>query len=416
VGRASHRWLPVPVSGMRVPRVGSRASGAVEFDGIGHIWPARAPLGYVNVVRADGKHVIEPDPEIGPVIKRVFELYASGNYSLVTITKQARKEGLSFRKSKQPLPRTSIHTILKNLTYTGDFMWHGVRYRGIHTPLITLDTYELVQEILEGRAMSSRHDNAREFLFSGLIRCGVCAAEEDPHLLVGEIHKKKYVYYRCEACKKKDRAVYVREPDLDLRVMAQLRRLRIPDEVRGWIREGLRTGHDAISRAKQAEVDRINAQIARLQQRIDTAYDDRLDGRIDAELFEHRSRAWREEQVRLRRELDRYDHADQAFIEAAPLLLELANRGFELYESMDTPNRRRLLNFLCSNCVWTPDALTVIWREPFDVFAEWTPQTETGPDEESSPGPVFVRVQGLRDSNPGPVDLESTALPTELNP
>ena len=380
------------------------------------IWPSRAPLGYLNVVRADGKHVIVPDPDVAPVIQRVFELYASGNYSLVTMTKQARLEGLSFRKSKKALPRTSIHIVLQNLTYTGDFEWHGVRYKGIHEPLITHDTYELVQAVLEGRAKSARHDEARAFLFSGLVQCGPCLAEGETRLLVGEMHKEKYIYYRCEGCLKKKRVVYVREPDIDAHVVKQLRRLRLGDEALAWIREALRSGHDAISRSREEAVNRLNGQIARLQQRIDMAYDDRLDGRIDADLFEHRSRGWRDEQGRCRRELDSYERADQALVEAAPVLLELAKRGFQLYEVQDVANRRRLLQFLAQNFIWSPDALTTVWREPFDILAESTSQPDDAPDGEGTSAANSAKWHGHKDLNLGPADLESAALPTELYP
>jgi len=41
------------------------------------IWPSWAPVGYRNVGRADGKRVIDVDPEMGPVVARVFEAYAT---------------------------------------------------------------------------------------------------------------------------------------------------------------------------------------------------------------------------------------------------------------------------------------------------------------------------------------------------
>ncbi len=371
------------------------------------IWPSRAPLGYLNLVRPDGKHVIVPDPELAPVIKRIFELYETGNYSLVTITKAAKKEGLHFRKSKQALPRTSIHIVLQNRIYTGDFEWHGVRYAGIHQPLIGHDTYERVQAILEGRAMSSRHDGAREFLFSGLIRCGVCAGEEDPHLLVGEIKKQKYVYYRCENCKRLGRAVYVPEPRLNESVHRALRTLDIGEHNLAFLRESLRSGHEAIAKARDQAVNRINEQLARLQRRIDVAYDDRLDGRIDAELFETRSRAWREEQMNLRQELSRYDAADQGLIEAAPSLLEIARTSFQIYEGMSEDEKRFLMKFLSSNFIWTPTTLTPVWREPFNLLEELASKRETGSDAIIAPEPVFEGWQGHMDSNQGPADLES---------
>ena len=42
------------------------------------IWPSAAPLGYRNADGANGKRVIEPDPDVAPYIMKMFEWYAAG--------------------------------------------------------------------------------------------------------------------------------------------------------------------------------------------------------------------------------------------------------------------------------------------------------------------------------------------------
>ena len=74
------------------------------------IYPGRAPLGYRNnrVTRS-----IDLDPERAPIVKRIFELYASGEYSLITLRKAAPNEfGLR-------LSRSYYETVLKNRFYLG---------------------------------------------------------------------------------------------------------------------------------------------------------------------------------------------------------------------------------------------------------------------------------------------------------
>jgi len=46
------------------------------------IYPSVAPLGYLNV-ESNGKRSITPDPVLAPLIKQLFEWYATGNYSLL---------------------------------------------------------------------------------------------------------------------------------------------------------------------------------------------------------------------------------------------------------------------------------------------------------------------------------------------
>src|SRR5260370_27593147 len=42
------------------------------------IWPTKAPLGYLNVLGADGKRIIAPDPTVASIIAKIFEWYAPG--------------------------------------------------------------------------------------------------------------------------------------------------------------------------------------------------------------------------------------------------------------------------------------------------------------------------------------------------
>jgi site-specific DNA recombinase len=85
------------------------------------IWPTKAPLGYVNTTAVDGKKVIEPHPELAPVVTRLFERYATGQYSLKALAKAAHSDGLLHPKSGNPVPVSTVHTILRNRLYSGLF-------------------------------------------------------------------------------------------------------------------------------------------------------------------------------------------------------------------------------------------------------------------------------------------------------
>ena len=52
-------------------------------------WPSYAPLGYRNVTGANGKKMIAADPDLAPIIVRLFEWYSTGTMSL----KEGRAEG-----------------------------------------------------------------------------------------------------------------------------------------------------------------------------------------------------------------------------------------------------------------------------------------------------------------------------------
>ena len=88
-------------------------------------WPTRAPMGYINVTGSDGKKTIEPDPEVFPITAKLFRWYATGEHSLKEVTRMARAEGLVYRKSGNKVPVSTVHSILRNRIYTGQFDWNG---------------------------------------------------------------------------------------------------------------------------------------------------------------------------------------------------------------------------------------------------------------------------------------------------
>lgn len=169
----------------------------------GH-WPSMAPIGYVN---NRATHRIDVDSERGPLIAKVFELYATGEYSLAALKRKARDLGLTHRLGTRPMTKSEIHRMLQNPIYTGDFLWLGKLHQGSHTPLITRDTFEQVQAVLQhkprGRYRKQRHP------FMGLLTCGRCGCT-----MTAELKKGRYVYYRCTGFRGRCGNTYIRQEQL----------------------------------------------------------------------------------------------------------------------------------------------------------------------------------------------------------
>lgn len=337
------------------------------------IWPGPAPLGYLNVARADGKRVIEVDPVTAPLVTRLFELYVQGNVSVKELTRQAERWGLRGKRLGKPMQVAAMHYLLTNLLYAGEFTWNGIVYPGIHTPLVSRALWDGVQDRLQDRCTYVRREQKHDFPFSGLVRCGPCAdaGDQGERLLVGEIHKGQYVYYRCDGCKRAGRKVaYVRQDAIDAAMVRALRTLRLDEEVLAWVRKALLSSHADEQRFHAEAVARLHRQYEQLQRRIDLAYEDRLDGRISTETFDRMAEGWRADQRKVRREIEVHESADRSYMEEGLALLELAGRAVVLYEKQTPDERRRLLNFVLSNSIWRDGDLEVVWRQPFDLLAE----------------------------------------------
>lgn len=182
------------------------------------IWPTKTPPGYRNATSPQGQCIIEIVPEISQIVRQLFEWYSTWRYSLLAITRMAGDAGLRHR-SGTPVPKAIIHRILSSPLDTGDIVWDGQRFRGLHEPVISRELFERVQDVLHGKPGKHRRTK-RDFASAGLLTCGHCGCS-----LTTEIKKGHYVYYHCTGCRGKCDEPYIREEVLEERFKDLLRLL-----------------------------------------------------------------------------------------------------------------------------------------------------------------------------------------------
>ena len=338
------------------------------------IWPSFAPLGYRNVDGPDGKKIIAPDPDVAPMVSKLFDWYATGRLSLKEAARKAQDAGLVYRKSGTKVPVSTVHSILRNRIYTGQFEWNGKMMEGRHEPLVSIDLWERVQGVMDGRHAKKHRRVKHDFAFSGLIACAKCGCS-----VVGEIKKQRYVYYHCtgyaDKCQGNPatcRRRYVREEVLEQQFTSLLGRLHFDDEVLSWVQGALHASHADKRREQDEAIVRLRAEYDRLQRRLDAMYVDKLDGRVEATFFDKMSAEWRAEQDRCQREIDRHQEADRSYMDDGLQILELARNAQRLFERQEPRQKRRLLDFVLSNCTWEDGEVVATFRQPFDLLAETT--------------------------------------------
>ncbi|MEP0278545.1 MAG: recombinase family protein, partial [Nitratireductor sp.] len=179
------------------------------------LYPFWAPIGYCN--NGGGKPKT-PDPNKAQHVRRLFELYASGQHSINSLRKEIEQHGLRNSRGK-PVSKTGIETILNNPFYCGliRIKRTGAVYEGVHEPLISPALFDRVQEIKANKSGKkvTRHNHT----YRGLFRCANCA-----RAMIAE-RQKGHVYYRCHepSCPTK----CVREEDVEEEVRQVLSRIRL---------------------------------------------------------------------------------------------------------------------------------------------------------------------------------------------
>jgi site-specific DNA recombinase len=344
--------------------LGEETKKGMRQKAVEGMWPSFAPVGYLNVPGTNGKNVIVPDPAIAPQIARLFEQYATGKYSLKEITVMAHADGMRFRKSGKPLPKSAIHKMFRTRVYSGNFDFDGKMYEGQYEHIVTQELWDQVQDVLDGRGVRKTRKVKEQFAYSGLITCGHCGCA-----VVGDIKKGKYVYYRCSGAKGKCPESYTRGEELESKFAAVLKGLSFNQETLACMRRALLESHQDEKQLHAAAVERLQREHRRLQDRLERMYEDKLDGQIENEFYNRKAADYRREQARIMREIQAHGTANQSYIEDGVRLLELAQQAHVQFEKQPPAQKRRLLGFVLSNCSWKEGSLTVEYRHPFELLA-----------------------------------------------
>ena len=115
----------------------------------------RAPLGYKKTHYPDPAipdlHILLIDPPAAEVVRKCFEIYASGNCSYSYLADFLNKRGFHNSLNK-PFNEQNIMALLTNRTYIGQIVYKGKEiYSGKHEAIIPRELWELVQAVRSSR-------------------------------------------------------------------------------------------------------------------------------------------------------------------------------------------------------------------------------------------------------------------------
>ena len=326
------------------------------------IYPSFAPYGYMNV-EENGKKILKPDADSAPYVKRMFELYATGQYSLLSLKRKMLEDGMIYRNGKN-FYKHAVEVILKNEFYTGIFYWKGRKYENAqHEAIISKELFRQVQSILiNPKKYKSRKDL---FAFTNLITCGVCGFS-----ITAQIQKERYIYYHCSGYKGNCNQPYIREEVIEDQISALLQDMQVTDEIQEMVLAGLRESMHEKIEYHSTLVQQIEKQIAIVQHRIDQAYLDKLDGKINEEFWQRQTNLWLLDKEALAMKLASYQKTDSSYLENATLILELAKKASLLFKRAKYEQKRKLAATLFSNCVLRDRNLDLKLRSPYDLILE----------------------------------------------
>ncbi len=166
------------------------------------LWPCRPPTGYTKFKRIDQKCESVIDKDRAPIIKEMFEKVGYDGWSGRKVWGWLKDDKDFKTENNIHLSIGNFYRLLQNHFYYGRFEFpknSGNWYNGSHTPIITKELYDLVQEKIKNQTLQPKSEQ-KEFAFTKIMTCGLCgsgitADEKFKYQQNGNVHR--YVYYKC---------------------------------------------------------------------------------------------------------------------------------------------------------------------------------------------------------------------------
>ena len=177
----------------------------------------RAPIGYLNEGNIDHKPF---DPVRAPIIKEMFELYATGDWSLADLARHAVAQGFTtvpmrrrrskaeiladdseevevIEKTSRPVTENHISRILTSRFYTGRTKGpDGIYIESTsHEALVSDEVFNQVQAKLNKKKVSVHYTEKLDHPLRGVVRCAHCERVYTPYT------KKGILYFNARCLK-----------------------------------------------------------------------------------------------------------------------------------------------------------------------------------------------------------------------
>jgi DNA invertase Pin-like site-specific DNA recombinase len=353
------------------------------------LYPLAAPLGYLDTGKGKPKSV---DPASAPFIQQAFELYATGNYSIPTLREQLKALGLVNKRGKA-VSKNGVSRILNNPFYAGLIRLRnkGDTYPGIHQPLISMQLYQEVQDILSGRM--PKRGFKHHFLFRQMVTCTVCG-----HHVVGE-RQKGHVYYRCHSddC----RGVSIREETIDVSVREALGEIDISSDEHEVLMDECRQLRSAVLQRYADTLRTFEARVELLKARLDRLADALVDGLIDGEGYRSRRASLLEDLVEIEQQKARFSADPAGGVDEVASYLERAKVALYQYDIGSPHEKRETVGNVTSNLTLAEKGVVVELRNPYRAIAEYKKLNCSDPDRDTPRTPLVHQLLKYAKENPG---------------
>ena len=354
--------------------IGDNVKRAFEQKRRNGQWTGNVRLGYLNVHLDEEKRLrkdIIIDPERGHLILKMFELYATGNYSLETVRIKITELGLRSLKGFE-LSKSTVENIIKDSFYCGIAVSKKYGpYAHNYPRLITKELFDKCQEIRQKRYTMPNKELSKNFIFKGLLRCQNCGC-----LMTAERKIKKsglvFTYYSCTNAKGICKRVYVSEKELLEPIYGILGRFEsITEETQEGLVSELRKNTETEVVFHKNQINRIRTDYDSLKEKQNRLLEAYLDQSITKDIYDTKQQEYADKLQQLEIEMSEHRKADHDYQTTVATVLSVARRAKSIFEkSSDIAGKRAFLKTLLQNPTVNGKKLCFSIASPYNLVLE----------------------------------------------
>ena len=324
------------------------------------IWPNCAPVGYLNdkVTRT-----IVPDPRRAPLIRRAFELYATGEYTLDRLVETMNALGMVNRCGNF-LSRTQYHRLLQNPLYCGIIRYSGEDHEGKHEAIFPKSLFDAVQAVIGNRS-KPKDPGLKPYLYRGVFRCGECGA-----FITTDTHKG-HNYLRCTKRVKRDCSQpHVREEAISEQISNYVKAIAIPAEQADWMIAEVEAEQQADRDGNEVCRRRLQNRLTDLDQKLERLIAAYLDQTLSLDEYKTAKQKLVEEKQNVKNAVASLTATGGSWFEPALRFISAAKQARFVAESGRDDEKRDFLKKVGSNLTISNRHLFVESREAWKLVVD----------------------------------------------
>lgn len=331
-------------------------------------YPHKPPYGYK---KDKNTKLAVPESSKAQIIKTIFKLMVSGEHSIDTVREELYRKGMYFSKTTKKWTRSYLATVLRNPFYIGKMRWRKKIYPAKHRPIINQNTWNKVQDILDGRK-NVTNIKKRNFTYGhGLMKCSDCG-----YNITAEIHKKRYVYYICSQRRHVDHCLqlqWVKEDQIETQIVELLQKLVLPAELYDWVVEYLKISAKKNTREKEKEISKLKRRLKVGQEKFDNLLTKAAES--DNQLssgFMRLAGVQQSEISLMQTQIEKLKTGEKENFQKPLEIIELTQNIANKYVSLKSEQKRKLVKSVFSNLELEGVSLCADYNLPFEILTNNT--------------------------------------------